>query len=114
MRAGLLRDKSVPGVGKLDSPAVEPRLPVHGTAVLGQVRDQAGRRGIGRGNAVQFEQIPAVPPRLRRLDQPLAPDTDYVWTLRARFRLGEAERTTRWSGDWFGARAKGFVFYTPR
>ena len=34
--------------------------------------------------------------------QPLAPDSTYIWSVRARFRLGEAERTTRWSGDWLG------------
>jgi hypothetical protein len=48
------------------------------------------------------------------LDQPLAPGTLYVWTVRARFELGEAGRTTRWSGDWLSGKVKGFLFYTPR
>ncbi len=47
-------------------------------------------------------------------DQPLAPDSLYIWTVRARFRLDGAERTTRWTGDWLGGGVKGFVFYTPR
>lgn len=46
--------------------------------------------------------------------QPLAPDSLYIWSVRARFRLDGQERTTRWAGDWLGGRAKGFAFFTPR
>ncbi len=48
-----------------------------------------------------------------RLTQPLAPDTEYVWSVRARFVLDTGERTSRWSGDWLGGDSKGFLFRTP-
>ncbi|MDX1432949.1 MAG: hypothetical protein R3286_10920 [Gammaproteobacteria bacterium] len=46
------------------------------------------------------------------LEQPLAPDTRYVWTIRARFRIEGGERVTRWSGDWLTREVKGFYFRT--
>jgi hypothetical protein len=48
-----------------------------------------------------------------RITQPLAPNTQYAWTVRARFALDTGERTTRWSGDWVGGGVKGFLFRTP-
>ena len=48
-----------------------------------------------------------------RLTQPLAPDTEYVWSVRARFVLDTGERTSRWSGDWLGGNTRGFLFRTP-
>jgi hypothetical protein len=48
-----------------------------------------------------------------QLTQPLAPGTEYVWSVRARFALATGERTTRWSGDWVGGKLKGFLFRTP-
>jgi hypothetical protein len=48
-----------------------------------------------------------------RMTQPLAPDTEYVWSVRARFALDTGERTSRWSGDWVGGRVRGFLFRTP-
>lgn len=45
--------------------------------------------------------------------QPLAPGTEYVWSVRARFVLDTGERTTRWSGDWVGGSTRGFLFRTP-
>jgi hypothetical protein len=45
--------------------------------------------------------------------QPLAPGTEYVWSVRARFVLDAGERTTRWSGDWVGGNTRGFLFRTP-
>lgn len=47
------------------------------------------------------------------LTQPLAPGTEYVWSVRARFALVTGERTTRWSGDWVSGKLKGFLFRTP-
>ena len=47
------------------------------------------------------------------LTQPLAPGTEYVWSVRARFALATGERTTRWSGDWVSGKLKGFLFRTP-
>jgi hypothetical protein len=32
-----------------------------------------------------------------RLDLPLSPGTEYLWSVRARFKLDGAERATRWS-----------------
>jgi len=49
-----------------------------------------------------------------QLTEPLAPDTTYAWSVRARFELDTGERTSRWSGDWIGAGARGFLFETPR
>jgi hypothetical protein len=49
-----------------------------------------------------------------RPEQPLAPDSEYVWSVRARFELDGNQRTTRWSGDWMGRGVRGFLFYTPR
>jgi hypothetical protein len=48
-----------------------------------------------------------------QITQPLAPDTQYAWSVRARFALDTGERTTRWSGDWVGGGVKGFLFRTP-
>ena len=48
-----------------------------------------------------------------QITQPLAPDTPYAWSVRARFALDTGERTTRWSGDWVGGGVKGFLFRTP-
>ena len=48
-----------------------------------------------------------------RITQPLAPNTQYAWTVRARFALDTGERTTRWSGDWVGGGVRGFLFRTP-
>ena len=48
-----------------------------------------------------------------RMTQPLAADTEYVWSVRARFVLDTGERTSRWSGDWIGREARGFLFRTP-
>ena len=48
-----------------------------------------------------------------RMTQPLAPNTEYVWSVRARFELDTGERTSRWSGDWVGGDIRGFVFRTP-
>jgi len=48
-----------------------------------------------------------------RITQPLAANTEYAWTVRARFALDTGERTTRWSGDWVGGGVKGFLFRTP-
>ncbi len=48
-----------------------------------------------------------------RMSQPLAPDTEYVWSVRARFVLYTGERTSRWSGDWVGGSVRGFLFRTP-
>jgi hypothetical protein len=48
-----------------------------------------------------------------RITQPLAPSTEYAWTVRARFALDTGERTTRWSGDWIGGGVRGFLFRTP-
>ncbi len=48
-----------------------------------------------------------------RMTQPLAPDTEYVWSVRARFALDTGERTSRWSGDWIGGGTRGFLFRTP-
>jgi hypothetical protein len=45
--------------------------------------------------------------------QPLAPGTEYIWSVRARFVLDTGERTTRWSGDWVGGNVRGFLFRTP-
>jgi hypothetical protein len=45
--------------------------------------------------------------------QPLAPGTEYVWSVRARFVLDAGERTTRWSGDWVGGNTRGFLLRTP-
>lgn len=47
------------------------------------------------------------------LSQPLAPSTEYVWSVRARFTLDTGDRTSRWSGDWVGGNTKGFLFRTP-
>lgn len=47
------------------------------------------------------------------LTRPLAPGTEYVWSVRARFVLDTGERMTRWSGDWVGASTRGFLFRTP-
>jgi hypothetical protein len=47
------------------------------------------------------------------MTQPLAPSTEYVWSVRARFALDTGERTSRWSGDWVGGSVKGFLFRTP-
>jgi hypothetical protein len=48
-----------------------------------------------------------------QLTQQLAPGTEYVWSVRARFVLDTGERTSRWSGDWVGGRVRGFLFRTP-
>ena len=48
-----------------------------------------------------------------QMAQPLAPDTEYVWSVRARFVLDTGERTSRWSGDWVGGSVRGFLFRTP-
>jgi len=48
-----------------------------------------------------------------QITQPLAPNTLYAWSVRARFALDTGERTTRWSGDWVGGGVKGFLFKTP-
>jgi hypothetical protein len=48
-----------------------------------------------------------------RTTQPLAPNTDYIWSVRARFTLDTGERTSRWSGDWVGENVRGFLFRTP-
>jgi hypothetical protein len=48
-----------------------------------------------------------------RVSQPLAPNTEYVWSVRARFVLDGGERTTRWSGDWVGGPTRGFLIHTP-
>ena len=48
-----------------------------------------------------------------RMTQPLAPNTEYVWSVRARFALDTGERTSRWSGDWVGGDIRGFLFRTP-
>jgi len=48
-----------------------------------------------------------------KMTQPLAPGTEYVWSVRARFVLDTGERTTRWSGDWVGGNTRGFLFRTP-
>ncbi len=48
-----------------------------------------------------------------RMTQPLAPNTEYVWSVRARFALDTGERTSRWSGDWVGGDIRGFLFKTP-
>ena len=48
-----------------------------------------------------------------RMTQQLAPNTEYVWSVRARFALDTGERTTRWSGDWVGGGVRGFLFRTP-
>lgn len=47
------------------------------------------------------------------LTQPLAPGTEYIWSVRARFRIDTGERTTRWAGDWVGGKTRGFLFRTP-
>lgn len=48
-----------------------------------------------------------------QMTQPLAPNTEYVWSVRARFALDTGERTSRWSGDWVGGDIRGFLFKTP-
>jgi hypothetical protein len=48
-----------------------------------------------------------------QMTQPLAPTTEYVWSVRARFALDTGERTSRWSGDWVGGHIRGFLFRTP-
>jgi hypothetical protein len=48
-----------------------------------------------------------------RMTQPLAPSSEYVWSVRARFTLDTGERTSRWSGDWVGGDIRGFLFKTP-
>lgn len=48
-----------------------------------------------------------------RLTQPLAPGTEYIWSVRARFALDTGERISRWSGDWVGGNTIGFLFRTP-
>jgi hypothetical protein len=48
-----------------------------------------------------------------RVTQPLAPSTEYVWSVRARFALDTGERTSRWSGDWLAGNVRGFLFRTP-
>lgn len=48
-----------------------------------------------------------------QVEQPLAPGTEYAWSVRARFELDTGERTSRWSGDWVGGRVRGFLFRTP-
>jgi len=47
------------------------------------------------------------------MTQPLAPATEYAWTVRARFDLDTGERATRWSGDWLDGGVKGFLIRTP-
>ncbi len=48
-----------------------------------------------------------------RVRQPLAPGTEHVWSVRARFELDTGERTSRWSGDRVGGNVRGFLFRTP-
>ena len=48
-----------------------------------------------------------------QITQPLAPNTLYAWSVRARFTLDTGQRTTRWSGDWVGGGVRGFLFQTP-
>jgi hypothetical protein len=48
-----------------------------------------------------------------QVSQALAADTEYVWSVRARFTLSGGERTSRWSGDWLGGGVRGFLFHTP-
>ncbi len=48
-----------------------------------------------------------------RFTEPLAPGTEYIWSVRARFTLDTGVRTSRWSGDWVGGSVRGFVFRTP-
>lgn len=48
-----------------------------------------------------------------QMTQPLAPNTEYIWSVRARFALDTGERTSRWSGDWVGGHIRGFLFRTP-
>ena len=48
-----------------------------------------------------------------QVTQPLAPGTQYIWSVRARFVIDTGQRTTRWSGDWVGGRVRGFLIRTP-
>jgi hypothetical protein len=48
-----------------------------------------------------------------QMTQPLASNSEYVWSVRARFALDTGERTSRWSGDWVGGDIRGFLFRTP-
>lgn len=48
-----------------------------------------------------------------QIEQPLAPDTEYAWSVRARFVLDTGERVSRWSGDRIAGNVRGFLFRTP-